>query len=202
MTEPAGDAARWLAAARAGSREALGQVLETFRGYLLLVADRELDAELRAKGGASDLVQDTFLEAQRDFGCFHGNSADELRAWLRRLLLNNVANFTRQYRQRAKRQVSREVPLEAGGSSHERGAGLAADILSPSGQVVAQEQGEALARAMERLPPDYRQVLALRHEQKLTFAQIGEQMQRSANAARMLWLRAVERLQKELGMAP
>ena len=202
MTEPAGDTARWLAAARAGSREALGQVLETFRGYLLLVADRELDAELRAKGGASDLVQDTFLEAQRDFGCFHGNSADELRAWLRRLLLNNVANFTRQYRQRAKRQVSREVPLEAGGSSHERGAGLAADILSPSGQVVAQEQAAALARAMERLPPDYRQVLALRHEQKLTFAQIGEQMQRSANAARMLWLRAVERLQKELGMAP
>ena len=202
MTEPAGDAARWLAAARAGSREALGQVLETFRGYLLLVADRELDAELRAKGGASDLVQDTFLEAQRDFGCFHGNSADELRAWLRRLLLNNVANFTRQYRQRAKRQVSREVPLEAGGSSHERGAGLAADILSPSGQVVAQEQAAALARAMERLPPDYRQVLALRHEQKLTFAQIGEQMQRSANAARMLWLRAVERLQTELGMAP
>ena len=101
MTEPAGDTARWLAAARAGSREALGQVLETFRSYLLLVADRELDAELRAKGGASDLVQDTFLEAQRDFDCFHGNSADELRAWLRRLLLNNVANFTRQYRQRA-----------------------------------------------------------------------------------------------------
>ena len=67
--------------------------------------------------------------------------------------------------------------------------------------MVAQEQGEALARAMERLPPDYRQVLALRHEQKLTFAQIGEQMQRSANAARMLWLRAVERLQKEMGVS-
>src|SRR6516162_8320044 len=202
MTEFAGHAAQWLAAAQAGSREALGQVLETFRGYLLLVADRELDAELRAKGGASDLVQDTFLEAQRDFDCFHGNSADELRAWLRRLLLNNVANFTRQYRQRAKRQVSREVALEAGGSSHERGAGLAADTTSPSGQAIAREQAKALEQAMERLPPDYRQVLALRHEQKLTFAQIGEQMQRTANAARMLWLRAVERLQKELGMAP
>jgi RNA polymerase sigma-70 factor (ECF subfamily) len=202
MTEPAGDGARWLAAARAGSLEALGQVLETFRGYLLLVADRELDADLRAKGGASDLVQETFLEAQRDFGGFHGNSADELRAWLRRLLLNNVANFTRHYRQRAKREVGREVPLEAGGSSHERGAGLVADILSPSGQAVAHEQAEALARAMERLPPDYSQVLALRHEQKLTFEQIGQRMQRSGNAARMLWLRAVERLQKEMGVSP
>jgi RNA polymerase sigma-70 factor (ECF subfamily) len=202
MTEPVGDAAQWLAAARAGSREALGQVLETFRGFLLLVADRELDADLRAKGGASDLVQDTFLEAQRDFAGFHGNSADELRAWLRRLLLNNMANFTRQYRRRAKRDVSREVSLEAGDSSHERGAGLAADILSPSGVVSAQEQAQALARAMERLPPDYRRVLALRHEEQLTFAQIGEQMQRTENAARMLWLRAIERLQKELGASP
>src|SRR5215831_18239186 len=113
MNEPAADAAQWLAAARAGSREALGQVLETFRAYLLLVADRELDPELRAKGGASDLVQDTFLEAQRDFGHFHGSSVEELRAWLRCLLLNNVANFTRHYRQRAKRDIGREISLEA-----------------------------------------------------------------------------------------
>jgi|SRR5579864_167713 len=202
MNEPGGDAARLLAAARAGSREALGQVLETFRGYLLLVADREIDQELRAKGGASDLVQDTFLEAQRDFGHFHGASADEMRAWLRQLLRNNVANFTRQYRERAKREVRREVPLEAGGSSHERGAGLAADTLSPSGEAQAHEQSQALARAMKRLPPDYRQVLALRHEEHLTFGEIGQQMERTANAARMLWLRAVERLQKELGLSP
>jgi RNA polymerase sigma-70 factor (ECF subfamily) len=202
MTEPAGDAARWLAAAKAGSGEALGKALETFRAYLLLVADREMDPELRAKGGASDLVQETFLEAQRDFGQFHGASVEELRAWLRRLLLNNVANFTRQYRQRAKRAVGREVPLEGGGSSHERGAGLAADVLSPSGEAVAHEQAEALARAVQRLPPDYRQVLALRHEEQLTFEEIGQRMQRTANAARMLWLRAVERLQKEMGPSP
>jgi RNA polymerase sigma-70 factor (ECF subfamily) len=202
MTEPDGDAARWLAAARAGSREALGQVLETFRAYLLLIADREMDPELRAKGGASDLVQETFLEAQRDFARFHGTRAEELRAWLRRLLLNNVANFTRQYRERAKRQVGREIPLEAGGSSHERGVGLEADTLSPSGEALAQEQAEALAQAVQRLPPDYRQVLALRHEEQLTFEEIGQRMQRTANASRMLWLRAVERLQREMGAAP
>jgi RNA polymerase sigma-70 factor (ECF subfamily) len=202
MADSAGDVARWLAAAQAGSREALGQVLETFRGYLLLIADRELDPELRAKGGASDLVQETFVEAQRDFGRFHGNAEEELRAWLRRLLLNNMANFTRQYRGRAKREVGREVSLEAGGSSHERGAGLAADILSPSGQAVAHEQAEALARAVQRLPADYRQALALRHEEQLGFEEIGQRMQRTANAARMLWLRAVERLQQEMGASP
>ena len=201
MAAPDGDVVQLLTAARAGSPEALGQVLETFRAYLLLVADRELDPEVRAKGGASDLVQDTFLEAQRDFDRFQGTSAEELRAWLRRVLLNNVANFTRQFRQRVKRDVGREVSLEAGGSSHERGAGLAADTVSPSDAALAQEQAQALARAMERLPEDYRQVLALRHEEQLTFEQIGQKMERTANAARMLWLRAVERLQKEMGVS-
>jgi RNA polymerase sigma-70 factor (ECF subfamily) len=201
MAEAGGDVAQWLVAARAGSPKALGQVLETFRAYLLLVADRELDPEVRAKGGASDLVQDTFLEAQRDFAGFHGTSEKELRAWLRRVLLNNVANFTRQLRQRAKRDVGREVSLEAGGSSHERGAGLAAETKSPSEEALAQEQTQALARAMERLPQEYRQVLALRHEEQLTFDQICQKMERTANAARMLWLRAVERLQKEMGVS-
>src|SRR5262245_4961414 len=119
------EAAQRLAAARSGSREALGQALEACRGYLHLLAERELDPDLRAKGSASDLVQETFLEAQKDFRQFHGNSEEELRAWLRQLLLNNLANFTRRYRTTAKRAVGREMRIEAGGSSAERAAGLA-----------------------------------------------------------------------------
>src|SRR5262245_26207367 len=74
MADAAANAARWLPAARAGSSEALGQVLEACRGYLLLIAGQELEPALRAKGGASDLVQQTFLEAQRDFAGFHGTT--------------------------------------------------------------------------------------------------------------------------------
>jgi RNA polymerase sigma-70 factor (ECF subfamily) len=68
--------------------------------------------------------------------------------------------------------------------------------------VLALEQAEALARALERLPADYRKVLAYRHDEQLTFEEIGQRMQRTANAARMLWLRAVERLQQEMGVPP
>jgi RNA polymerase sigma-70 factor (ECF subfamily) len=196
MAEPRDDS---LAAARAGSAEALGQALEANRDYLLLIAGRELDPDLRAKGGASDLVQETFLEAQRDFTHFHGDSPDELRAWLRRLLLNNVANFTRHYRGTAKRQAGREVAIEAGNPSEERGAGLAADVPTPSVQAAANEQAEALQAAMARLPEDYRLVLTLRHQEHLSFEEIGGRMQRTANAARLLWLRAVDSLQAALG---
>src|SRR5262249_60240894 len=97
MPEQSPDISPQLAAARTGSLDALGRVLETYRAYLLLVADRELDPKLQAKGGASDLVQETFMEAQRDFGRFQGTTDGELRAWLRQLLLPNVANFARPY---------------------------------------------------------------------------------------------------------
>src|SRR5437764_11715348 len=109
------DINRQLEAARTGSREALGRVLDSYRAYLLLIADRELDPKLQAKGGASDLVQETFLEAQRDFNGFQGSSDGELRAWLRQLLLHNLANWARRYRDAAKRQLDREVGLPQGG---------------------------------------------------------------------------------------
>src|SRR5947209_3557782 len=81
MSGPAEDAAQWLAAARTGSADALGRLLEACRGYLLLIGQRELDPALRAKGGASDLVQQTFLEAQRDFARFRGATEADLLAW-------------------------------------------------------------------------------------------------------------------------
>src|SRR4051794_701036 len=90
------EAERWIEQARNGSREALGQLLDAFRSLLLAVAGEKLPTYLRAKGGASDLVQDTFLEAQRDFADFQGACEPEVRKWLCRILERNVLNFVRQ----------------------------------------------------------------------------------------------------------
>jgi RNA polymerase sigma-70 factor (ECF subfamily) len=190
-----------LDAARAGSREALGRLLESCRGYLLIVANGELDVDLQAKEGASDRVQETFLEAQRDFGQFQGTSEAELLAWLRRLLLNNIANFTRRYRITGKRSVEREVALDERANQSLQ-AGLPAKTDSPSGQAVAKEQAVALAQALERLPDDYRQVLRLRFEEGRPFEEIATLMGRSANAVRKLFARAVERVQQEVEKKP
>ena len=197
MAEPTNEAAQWLAAARAGSRAALGQALEACRGYLLMIARRELGPQLQAKGGASDVVQETVLDAVRDFAHFQGNTEAELLQWLRRLLLNNLADFTRQYRATDKRQIDREVRLEGGDSSAERGGGLAAGLPSPSGEAMAHEQAEAVRRAVARLPDDYRRVIVLRYQEQLSFDEIGRSLGLTANAARKLLLRAVERVQRE-----
>jgi RNA polymerase sigma-70 factor, ECF subfamily len=196
------DISQHLPAARAGSREALGQALEACRCYLLLIANRQLDPALQAKGGASDLVQDTFLEAQRDFAQFAGGTEDELRAWLKRLLLNNVANFARRYRDTDKRQLQREMGLPGDSTSTGPGAGLPADTPSPSGQAMAHEQAEAIQKALQRLPEDYRRIITLRYQEDRSFEEIAQLLQRSENAARKLWFRAVERLQQELDTPP
>src|SRR5262245_47484686 len=191
--------ARRLAVARRGSTDALGEVLESCRGYLLAIAQRQLDSDLQAKGGASDLVQETFLKAQRHFDRFEGSSDGELRAWLRQLLLNNLADFTRHYRQADKRQVSREVVLRPGSESDAGGVEPLAAQSSPSGQAMGREQSEAVNAALARLPPDYQQVLRLRYEEESSFDEIGQALGRTANAARKLWARAIERLQEEMG---
>jgi RNA polymerase sigma-70 factor (ECF subfamily) len=198
--DAARDAEQWLTDARAGEREALGQALETCRAYLLLVAEQEMAPSLRAKGGASDLVQQTFLEAQQAFGQFHGVRQEELLAWLRRMLLNNVFNFRRHHEGAAKRQASREVPI--GGDSTAGGIDPAAATPTPSREMMAGERAAAVREALAKLPDDYREVLRLRYEEALPFEDVAARMGRSSAAVRKLWCRAVEKLEEVMEEPP
>jgi RNA polymerase sigma-70 factor (ECF subfamily) len=194
MAEPVPETSRWLAEARAGSVEALGHALNGCRRYLLLVASQHIDVDLQAKGGASDLVQATFLEAQLDFARFQGTSEQELIAWLRRILVNNAGNFARHFRATEKRAVSREISLPPDGSTTDA---LVAPLPSPSGVMMAHEQITVLHRALGRLPDDYRRVIILRYLDGCSFDEVGRLMNRSPEATRKLWSRAMERLRVE-----
>jgi RNA polymerase sigma-70 factor (ECF subfamily) len=191
--------AEHLAAARAGSSEALGRVLDDFRPYLLAIAGEALDADLQAKAGASDLVQESLLEAQRDFPAFAGQQRDQLQTWLVRILLRNVQNFRRHYRDTRKRDVGREVPLPARGAGALPGDCLAVDDSTPSGRAARGENEDRLRRALARLPGHYHNVIAWRHRDGYSFAAIGARLGCTAAAARVLWGRALLRLKDELG---
>ena len=179
----------WLAEARQGSREALGRLLEGCRHYLLLMANQDTDPALRAKVAPSDLVQETFLEAQRDFPRFQGGTEEELLAWLRCILRNNLANARLYYLAR-KRDVGREV----------RGADAkAAEVPdsgeSPSARVRARERDEEVQRALQRLPESARQAIVWHQWDGLTFARVGERLGCSEEAARGIFRRAIEELE-------
>jgi RNA polymerase sigma-70 factor (ECF subfamily) len=186
--------------AQAGDPKALGQLLEACRLYLLKIANGELPQELWRKIDASDVVQDTLLEAQRDLPQFVGGREEEFLAWVRRILLNNIANARRQYQQTAKRDVARERSLDADDSAGFSAAQLPATADRSLGSAVAQEeQLRRLDEALSRLPQHLWEVLILRHRENKSFAEIGELIGRSPDAARKRWARAVEQLQRELG---
>jgi RNA polymerase sigma-70 factor (ECF subfamily) len=197
VSEEIGEADRFLSDARAGSPEALGHALETCRRYLELVAEKELGADLRAKAGASDLVQETFLEAQRDFGRFQGGSRGEFRFWLLRILMHNVGAFTRHYRETDKRCVARETGLGVTSANAGPIYDVAASTATPSAKVSAREHSLALKAAVEKLPEDYRRIIRLRYEGNLTFEEIAREMGRSPEAARKVWARAMDFLRDE-----
>src|ERR1700682_633731 len=74
-------------------QERLGELLELYRNYLKLLARAQVDLHLRSRADASDLVQETFLDACRDFRQFRGSTEAELMAWLRKILIYNVAKL-------------------------------------------------------------------------------------------------------------
>lgn len=196
--QAADDLAQLLAAAREGCRESLGTALEGCRQYLLLVANQEFAPELQAKAGPSDIVQDTMLEAQRDFARFRGSMQEELIAWLRQILLNNLRDFRKQFLQTEKRQVSREVALDGDSSCEEMRKSLSSAAASPSELLVEAEDRQAALLALAELPEQYRQVIELRSGEQLSFKQIGARMARSEAAVRKLWCRAVRELSRKL----
>lgn len=188
------DLESWIHAARAGSAEALGRLLEACRPYLLAIAERELPDELRAKCGASDLVQDAFLKVQPHFHRFAGNGREEVLAWLRRVLLNHLANVREHYRGTQKRQLGREVHL--GALPTDSGlSGLADPAPTPRTQAENADGRAALERALAKLNPRYARVIRLRYLDGRTFPEVAAELGCSAEAARKLWLRAVVKLQ-------
>ena len=184
-----------LAAARAGDAAATGQLLELYRNYLRLLARTLLGQTLRLRLEPSDLVQETLMEAHRDFRHFAGTTEAELVAWLRRILARNLADQARWHkaeRRDVRRQESLEDLLERHGQ--EAAHALVAGLSTPSARAQRREQAVVLADALAQLPDDYREVIVLRHLERLSFKEVAERMGRSPGAVRMLWLRALEKL--------
>ncbi len=164
----------------------------------------EIDRRLQGKLDPSDLVQETFLEAHRDFPQFRGSDEAELLAWLRQVLVRNLANQVRRYLGTRGRDVrlERELAAEVDRSSQALDRGLAAPHSSPSKQAARREQAVLLAEALGRLPEDYREVIVLRHLQERTFPELAARMGRSVEGVKKLWARALARLRGTLGETP
>ncbi len=190
-----------MALARTGDQAALGELLESYRSYLLLLARLQIGRRLQGKIDAADVVQEAFLAAYQGFPGFRGGTEGELVAWLRRVLASRLANLVRYYWGTSRRDVAleRELEHELDQSSRVMTQALVADQSSPSQQAVRREQAVVLADALDRLPADYREVLILRHIEGMSFPEVARRMGRTVDSVEKVWMRALGKLRRTLG---
>jgi len=185
--------------ARGGDAECRERLFALCRSYLGFVARSQVETWLRRKVDASDLVQQTMLEAHRDFERFQGASEKQWLAWLRKILSHNAADFVRHYRGTAKRQARREVGFRDPADSAAPGAPEpAAPGVTPSQEFLQLDNQLRVTAAMAQLSEDYQEVIVLRNLQRLPFGEVAGRMGRSRPAVQMLWMRAIKKLQAVL----
>jgi RNA polymerase sigma-70 factor (ECF subfamily) len=186
--------------AKAGDGPSVGRLLELYRAYLGVLARVQIGRRLQGKVDASDLVQEAFLGACRDFPQFRGTTEKEFLGWLRQILASLLANLVRHYQGTQRRDVrlERQLALELDQSSQALDRGLAAPHSSPSQQAVRREQSVVLAEALGRLPPEWRELLIHRHLEGLTFPEVARRMGRSVDSVKKLWPRALAGLRRLL----
>jgi RNA polymerase sigma-70 factor (ECF subfamily) len=185
-------------ASKHGDNEALGRLLEQYRGYLLMLAHRYLSERLRRRVDPADIVQLTYLEAKRDLPSFRGNTPAEFSGWLRGMLKNNVATAITRHVTTQKRSLKREVDASPSGGNDSVGGGwiqqLPGTTTSPSGVAIRAEAVMALLEALHQLPETQAEAIRLRYMEGLPLAEIVERMGKSDTAVAGLLKRGLQKL--------
>lgn len=183
-----------LRAAKGGSDEATGKLLQSYRNYLLLIANRQLGSQLGQKGSPSDVVQETLMDASRSLTGFQGEDGDDLVRWLRKILRNNVATLAERYRNTEKRDVSKEESPDSLDDKPSKG-------MPPSRVLIAEEHARIIRQSIAGLPTHQRRALALRYQSGASYEEIGQILNRSPEAVRKLTARGTEELRKAIQFA-
>jgi RNA polymerase sigma-70 factor (ECF subfamily) len=182
-----------------GNQEALGRLLEAERTNLRRLAERQLKGRIAVRVDASDIIQQTFLEAYRSFPQFAGRDAREWVAWLQRILEHRVAGAIRDHLLLQKRDLRREQSLD---DSHGGEAPLKQDLdaglTSPSQKAIRGEDAERVSQALKALPEDQREAVRLRHLEGWALDDIARHLGRSPSATAGLIKRGMQALRRQL----
>jgi RNA polymerase sigma-70 factor (ECF subfamily) len=189
-----------LALAKKGERSALGSLLEHYRPYLLVLAQRYLDPRLQGRLDPADVVQVTFLEAQRDLESFRGEDIASMLAWLRNILRNNIASMHQHHLMTKKRSAHLEAYSK---TSTDEGQVELVDLLpsettSPSQRAMRDEVAAELAASLMKLPDTQKEALRLRYLEGWSLKKISDHLQKSEMAVAGLLKRGLQGLRQEL----
>jgi RNA polymerase sigma-70 factor (ECF subfamily) len=176
---------------RNGDRDKVAQLVELYRPFLLAIAKGEWHGEMKSKEGISDLVQETIIKGVEAFSSFRGGTEAEFAVWLRQILTRKIQNSAR-YFQTEGRNIAREEPAT---NLH-----VPTSDSLPLDRMISEERRQKLEIALSQLSPDYMEVLRWRHFESLAWDEIANRLDRSPEAVRKLWARAIVQLQANIDL--
>jgi len=172
-----------LAAVLEGDEEAREQLLERLRPRLILWASSRMSERLRARVTPEDVAQEVLLAIHRSVEQFRGKDGRAFRAWLFTVAENRI----------------RDMAAEANALKRRMPEPESRSQTSPSGHAMKAESVIRIRDALTRLPEDYRRVIQLRRFEELDTEEVAAAMDRTPNAVRILYCRAIQALRGELG---
>jgi len=136
---------------------------------------------------AQDVVQDAYLRALKYFSGFRGREGDDGRAWLLAIVRNTAYTWRRRHR----------ADTLATEFNEELHSGSAADA-HPETALLRTAARESLHDALDRLPPEFREVIVLRELEGLSYKEISDVAGVPVGTVMSRLSRARKRLQEAL----
>lgn len=121
---------------------------------------------------AEDATHDVFLKAWRKFDEFRGDAA--VRTWLYRIAINHCRNLAQSWHARTMVSNVDEAVWER----------AAAPDGNPLRVLETKELGQRIQQALDRLPPEYRELLLLVADEQLSYQEVADLTAQTADAVR------------------
>jgi RNA polymerase sigma-70 factor (ECF subfamily) len=194
-----GDAATedLLARARSGEDLAVQELLARYRDRLRQMVSVRMDPRLSARVDPSDVVQDAMAAAIQQLPAYLGRGDDAFYPWLRQIAVERLIDAHRRHVGAQRRSIVREEHRNvymSDASTLLLAERIAASGTSPSGRAMRAERKQWVRAALDRLEPEEREIVILRHLEQMPHKEIAAVLEVTPEAARSRYRRAMERL--------
>ena len=177
-----------VALAKGGDDAALNRLCEVYGERVRWIVRLRMGKELRSKLESMDVVQDVLVAALKDLGDFTYRDDGDFLRWLSRIAENRLRDNVDRLHAR-KRDIRREVRPDKHGSSSGAGSlGVRGpvEVTTPSMVMSRREELNELAKAMDELKPEYKEVIVLTKIEGLSYQEIAGRLGKSDEAVRKL----------------
>ncbi len=184
--------------ARAGDQSAFEELFDRHRGRLRKAIALRLDRRVAARVDASDVLQETYMEAFQRLPRYLLGEEMPFYLWLHWIAREKVLALHRRHLGAGKRTVLHETPLMPVDTSAELVSGIIGRVPTPSQELARMELADQLRKALGQLDEDDRDLILWRHFEQLGAREMAQLLHITEAAASKRYIRAVERLRKLL----